>query len=576
MRNFLSVIRYHAIPMILFGILTIAMTWPLMRQITTGFPSYETLFGGDPNMYIWYTDWIVKAISGTLPTTPGMMLYFPQGIDPLAGYDGVLMLLITVPVRILTGNAILAYNTFLLTALFSSAFATYALVYHLTNSRWASFIGGFAFGFSPYMMLRLAQHPNLIMLSVLPLLILATLRFVKDPTKKTGVLLATAIFLTGLSSAYYLAGGLIFLVIALTLMYRPLIAKPKITAFTLLLLSVAVLLPVLPLLLSETHGGIPASDEFVKDFGAQPVNFILPHPATNVFGGITRMIDERFPLPFWEDVQIWEGTNYLGIMLIIALVALFNARMRKKIPYASLWYWTAGVFTILSMGLETHLLGMRIPLPFSLLWSQFPFSLIRVPNRFFVFALLATVIIATVTFHRLFEKIKRPLLFNTVVALTFILLLAERAIFPLPIFAHTVPTFYTDIADDAEQYAIAELPITFPGISAYNYLQMTHAKPLVNGEFFYPAYSPRTIAFISNNALLAGSICDDMPAPIEPARRESVLQQLRDNDIKYVVIHDLIIRDYPFCENIRMFLHDFFEEMDIYFTDGTIIVYKLY
>lgn len=187
----------------LYTVLAILLTWPLITRLTVAVPSFLPLAAGDPNMFLWLFDLTSKYLTGGLAAAPDMMLFWPHGISLLAGYDGPLMLIIGVPLTLLSGNTVLAYNIFVLFCLIAAAWTAYGLVWRLTSSRFAAVTCGVIFGFSPYMLVRTMQHPNLLMTFVLPLLFWASWDFFfaePGPTTGRSLRLAGAILLTALSS----------------------------------------------------------------------------------------------------------------------------------------------------------------------------------------------------------------------------------------------------------------------------------------------------------------------------------------------------------------------------------------
>src|SRR5574338_1686402 len=98
---------------LLYAILAIVFTWPLLPHITTHYPSTFYIEGGDPNIYIWFMDIVAQKVAHP-NMNMGQMLFFPVGINFLSGYEGPIILLVSTPVILLTHNPILAYNIVLL------------------------------------------------------------------------------------------------------------------------------------------------------------------------------------------------------------------------------------------------------------------------------------------------------------------------------------------------------------------------------------------------------------------------------------------------------------------------------
>lgn len=567
--------RRHLPILALYCALAVLATWPLAAHLTTHYPSAIPWYGGDPNIFTWWIDWIAKAMLGQLPVAPGKMVFWPVGIDPLGGWDGIIMLAIGLPVRLLTGNPILAYNCIVLAALVATAFSAYLFMYHLTRSRYAATFGGLLFGFSTYMIVRMSQHANLILLFAVPLMALATIRFCEKPERRTALWLGPVVFIAAISSWYYLLTGVFFMAIAFIAFSKELWKARKVFLIACVAMAIGVLLPAIPLLLSESRGGKTESIEFIRGGGAAPANFILPHPFTNFFGPMTRATYEAFPKAYWGSPGGFEATSYFGIVVLAAVIAFALLRKKLGVRYGGIWTATLAFFTVLALGVDVPVGGLRIPLPFTLLVHMFPFSQLRVPNRFFVWALLAGAVIASFAIERLRIALKTPFLQTALAIVIAIVITADQLIFPYPLVALSVPDFYKQIAKDGQTYALAELPVIYPGFSEYDYFQTIHGKPVTEAEFFYTAYSDRTFSYIKSNPLLAGSICR-LDAPVSPLPdKEAVFESLRKNNVRFVVIHNLLLHNTPGCAEPMRFIRAFFDDDAQYFTDGEITVYQV-
>ncbi len=557
--------------------LAVAATWPLALHLTKGYPTPDPWTGGDPNVYIWLIDWLAKALAGATSVPPSLMLFWPQGIDAWGGYDGALMLAVGLPVRWLTGNPILAYNLIILLSFAASALAAYALVRWLTGSTYAAAIGGFIFGFSPYMMIRATQHANLIMTFTVPLLALAAIAFCRRPTRRGAWWLAGAVLLNALSSFYYDVGGLIFLAVLFFFYRRELLADRhvRLTLPAAGAVVLAAVLPALPMLLSPSGGGQPSPFEFVSAFGASVYNFVYPHPLMN----LTKLLTDWWPSfqpVFLNGTSYFEPTSYLGPILI-ALVAAALVE-RRRIGAADWKFWTLCLlgFLVLAIGVDMNIEGLRIPMPFALLRFVFPLSLVRVPNRFFVFALLAATVLAGYALRQIRRNTPGRIALAGFTAVVVGLLAFERLIYPYPILDKPVPEFYKQLAADKQLYAVADLPVSNPGFSDYDFFQTYHGKPIVDGEYFYPSYRPRTFAFLKANPLMAAAVCrQNAPADPPPIDREETYQQFRSIGVRYIVVHNLTLQNADQCSSPRKAIRAFFEGQKPVFTDGEITAYEV-
>src|SRR5258708_27232606 len=383
----------HIIAVIIFSLLSVFMTWPLVTRLTTAYPSTFQIIGGDPNIYVSYMDLVVKKFKGDLPVDLNKMVFYPDGVNLSGGYEAPIIFLVGAPVIIFTHNPILAYNIILLLAFILTSLACYFLILYLTKSFSIALICGFSFGFSSYMMVRGLQHLDLLFLFSVPLLVLATLKFLDQPHYKNIFYLALSVLLAALSAWYYLFAGLIFIVIAFLANIDKFVRPKKLFVYAALAVALSVLLPTLPIILNKTSEITKNADVVVGRAGAQPLSFILPHPFSVVFGWMTDGIYKHFPSVYQEPYPYFEQTSYFGLIGLIAVVVLIFYRKKVPIPNRALWVSTFLVFMLLALGNFIKIGQWEIIMPFKALHQIFPFDHMRAPNRFFVFSYLAVTVI---------------------------------------------------------------------------------------------------------------------------------------------------------------------------------------
>ncbi len=560
-----------------YAALSVLATWPLVLHLRTGFPTADPWTGGDPNVYIWLIDWVAKAITGQTAAPPHLMMFWPQGIDAWGGYDGVLMLAVGLPVRFLSGNPILAYDLIILLSLFTSALAAYALLRYLTGSAYASAIGGFIFGFSPYMMVRAAQHANLLMTGTIPLLALAAIAFCRRPSRRGIFWLAGAVLLNALSSFYYHVGGLIFLGILFYARRKDLMSERsvRLTLPAVAAVGLAAVLPALPMLFSPNGGGQPSPADFVSIYGAHPFNILYPHPLMNM----TKLLTDWWPnfVPvFLNGDSYYESTSYLGPIVVGLLILAWIERRELGVRDWKFWFACLLIFWVLALGVDFYALGVYVPLPFYVLRFIFPLSLVRAPNRFFIFALLASAVLSAYALRRVRRTTASRTAIACFTAAVVGLLAFERLVFPYPVLDKTVPEFYRQIGADRRLYAVADLPLMNPGFADYDFFQVYHGKPIVDGEYFYTSYRPRTFAFLKANPLLNASVCakNAPPAPASIDRAETY-RQFRNAGVRYLIVHNLTLHNADICAEARKVIRPFFDGEKPVFADGEITVYEV-
>ena len=167
---------YLAIALVLF--------WPSTLNITTTVPSgrvgVNAAGTGDVYLFLWDLWWLKYSLF-VLHTSPYFtpLLYKPVGanlatqtLSPLAG-------LFSIPLQLVSLG--FAYNVILFISFMLSGFFMYLLAEYLIKNRYAAFIAGLVFEFSPFHIAHaLVGHLNWSGIEFIPLFILFFLLMLKD------------------------------------------------------------------------------------------------------------------------------------------------------------------------------------------------------------------------------------------------------------------------------------------------------------------------------------------------------------------------------------------------------------
>jgi hypothetical protein len=167
MRGRYRVLRSPAFICAFYGLLALISTHPLWRYLTTVVPSDI----GDPLLNAWILAWDGHA----LLTDPAHLfdanIFFPLK-NTLAYSEHLLgTALPMLPILLISGEPVLAYNVAFLTSFMLSGFGLYLLALRYTDNRLAAFLAGLAFAFAPYR-LSLMAHLSLLTIQWLPLSLL--------------------------------------------------------------------------------------------------------------------------------------------------------------------------------------------------------------------------------------------------------------------------------------------------------------------------------------------------------------------------------------------------------------------
>ena len=129
-----------------FTVLTLAMTYPLAREITRGLPGGL----GDPLLNTWTLAWDADRLRHGLLGLWDAPIFYPYSTT-LAYSEHLLgIAVLTAPVQWLSGNPVLAYNVaFLMSSVLAGA-GMYLFTASLTGTRLAALVAGVAFACLPF------------------------------------------------------------------------------------------------------------------------------------------------------------------------------------------------------------------------------------------------------------------------------------------------------------------------------------------------------------------------------------------------------------------------------------------
>lgn len=173
---------YLAIALVIF--------WYLTINITTVVPSgYGDVFQSMFNLW-----WVPYSIF-TLHSSPYFthLLYYPVGanfvtqtMSPIAG-------LVTWPLQQV--SSAFAYNVLFFTAFALSGLFMYMLAYYITGNKYASFIAGLIFAFSPMHLAQAQGHLDWTLIEFVPLFILFLMKSIFESKKRYPILAAISFIL---------------------------------------------------------------------------------------------------------------------------------------------------------------------------------------------------------------------------------------------------------------------------------------------------------------------------------------------------------------------------------------------
>ncbi len=486
----------HALPLVLYGLLAIGVTFPLIRYFGTRLPSD----GGDALQNYWNYWWVGEALRAGHNPYHTDLLYAPYGaplyLHTLNLFNG----LVALPMQLLFG-LIPAYNVVVLLSLTLAGYFAYLLVSQISGNRVAGFIGGVIYAFGSYHLAHLLGHMNLLASEWLPAYLLCLILALEARGRRRTLLVvaaAGALCVAMLCEWQYV----IFAIVATgwlagyeTLRKRTI--QPLVIAATIggvwVVLAAPLLLPTIAQarqgidsLVGVTGEEIARGATLLPDEGAafrlsaDPISFVVPGPRQSWWGMAAERLGGRAIAP------VGERTLFLGYLpLVLAGIGLWRERRRS-----GMWLGLGLIAFVLALGPTLQFLGepvfiggQEVPLPFRLLQALPGIGLVRVPARYGLLVTLGLAVLAGIGLasvqRPLGQRVGRRWQLGLAAALV-ALLIAEQITVPVSLAAPTAPPFYEQLGRSDEAGAVMEWPYCKQCAST-NYYQTIHRHPVIGG-----------------------------------------------------------------------------------------------
>jgi hypothetical protein len=291
----------------------------------------------DSSQFMWFFAWWPHALLHGLNPFVTHAIFYPEGFNLTWSTAMPGPSIVLAPLTVAFGPAV-TWNVIQLASPALSAWTAYLLCEHVAGRRWPSLVGGYIFGFSPYMLTHLTGGPYLALAALLPLVVLLVLRRVQGTIRTRSFVIALALALTGqyLISGEVLATSTLFGAFALLLGYllyterRPAITQ---TAKLIVLAYAATAVLISPFLyfFFFGHQYPPGATGFEADL----TSFVIPPKLVALGGGATGSNLESYvgvPLVVLIAVFLWRGRReraprLLGLCLLAAAIAALGSRL---------------------------------------------------------------------------------------------------------------------------------------------------------------------------------------------------------------------------------------------------------
>ena len=519
--------RFHLLTLVLYIILTVVMTWPVVGRLGTHIPGQF----GDAWVHVWTFHWIKEALlSGQNPFYTEL-LYFPQGVTLFFHNIAWLHIAVWLPLQALVGEWP-AYALVFIAIYTFNGFATYLLAWEYTKSFGASFVAGLIVGFWPYIMSR-NDHPNLILIGCIPLLLLYLTRLFGQQKKWDVVLAALFLALLGYSrwQLLIIGGVLIVLFILYQFLTDASVRTVQIVKRLALFVGLAGLLmaplfaPVLYAQLTRDYPEDASVAESIK--GTDLLAYVVPNVNHPLWG---EQVANRFPQIFSQE----EYVPFIGYtVLLLALIGIFTRRKQTRF-----WWIAALLLMVLAMGMVLVVNGRSypIPLPYRIIQNTFIAQVIRQPIRFNVILSIPLAMLAAWGIVSICDRFTRKIWTFVIVGIASLLILVEYAV-SFPTLALEIPDWYqTVVAPDPDDYGILGIPMNprrRPD-KLYMFYQTQHGKPLVEGHV---SRIPREAMKFIDTLSFSDTLLADTKSVPDTMGVGSQMALLNAANVRYVVLH---------------------------------------
>jgi len=422
----------------------------------------------DPPIYIWFLRWWRYAIESRVNPFLTDLIWAPRGFNLAWAAFIPLPAWIAIPIEHALGETA-AYNILCIVALPLAAVSAFLLCRRVTGAFWPSILGGYIFGFSPYMLGELlGGHLNLTLAFSVPLAVLAVLRRLDREINSRRFTLEVAALLV----VQFLCGIEVFATMTVFAGFAILVAlvffegetrtrlvgliAPLAAAYALAMILVSPYLYYL-FALGSPHGPLWTPDRFVSDL----LNLFVP-TELNFLGtfGFARAITEKF------SGDIFENDAYIGIPLLVVIEAY--RRMAWRTPAGKFLIAMLAITVVASFGPMLRVAGHPVfPMPWAV-FAILPVISGAIAARLAIYTLLVISLIAAIWFTNTPARLSTKCFAALLIGLFF----APNRSASFWISSLDIPVFFADRAYAKELHPREiVLPLPFPNDGQTMYWQ---------------------------------------------------------------------------------------------------------
>jgi hypothetical protein len=535
-----------------FLALALIFTYPAIFNFSSDFISD----GGDLFLFAMHQ---VKTnfATGEYAFAHSFLQRYPVGYNFGIGIDAIFGVVSGALILDLTKHPVFTYNAVIIWQFVVNAFMAYLLGWQLTKKKSLGLVMGVMYGLSFYSLARAAGHLNLMFVAGWPLLALGVLKLQAQKTSWLHVLtLYAGLWLLSWASLQYaimvvlliLLGGGVSVIFYQSQARQFIINNLRLTWAHLLfgtIFTLAFLWPFLPTVQGivsgsfQTHG----RDQALESYDVDSYSFFMPNPYNHtLFNSI---------LP-QDDFPNIESGLFLGVVEILLFIFFFKSQRSKK---EKLYLGAlVGLFFVVALGVVES----GFPMPYLLIAGKFPFSGVAEPGRYVVIFSLFMGIASIMAL----DSIKSKRLRTIATWLVLLLLILER----VPQKYFQAPANY----NESIQILASQPGLGVFNIPAHHYRQDYSLTPVYTGKSITDGYIHWSVntaenrSFIEETAgghlvrygcdeddLIATELSDPAVASAESQLNQEMLDKLRANKIRTIVVYKNGEYYFPYCANVR-------------------------
>lgn len=416
---FLVALIYLTISLILF--------WPAsinpLNVVTGGIPNSVFPGTGDVFQNLWTLWWVNHAVF-TLHQSPYFtnLLFAPYGSNLVTETLSPIAAFFSLPFQAISLG--FSYNVIFFLGFMLSGLFMFMLADHIVKNKYAAFIAGIIFAFSPFHITHAGVgHLNWDSIEFVPIFLLFFLKTMEEKERRIlNVLIAAIAFVLLLFFGDPEQGIITVVFLFLFLLVKLINKKTRSEVLNLHFAKSIALMFLLVIIISAPflyyifngvlHGALDLANKFnsMKSYMISSVplpSFFLPSPFNDLFGSIT-----KFYYAIYVDNPT-ESVAYIGYVVLFLVYFGFKHRTKGNITTILFWLLTVLFFAYLALGpyIQTwnyNGYGLFYFPGIYLVYSLIPiFNLVREPGRFELIVTIGLAILAAFGFAALLEKYKQ-------------------------------------------------------------------------------------------------------------------------------------------------------------------------